>query len=91
MKEFIKGSVEHKVFYEISEDELNEIKINERGKGRCDVANYILYAYNNYIYKMNIGGICDFCKNVITFCSEGKKINGCKGYDFFDFVEKFRR
>ena len=68
MKEIKRNVTESKTLYEISEDELIEIKRKERAKGRQDVVEYIDFAFCNYIYKMNIGGVFSFIKSLIKFC-----------------------
>ncbi len=91
MKTIKRNITESKVFYEISEDELNEIRREERAKGRQDVAEYIDFAYCNYIYKMNIGGAIGFIERVIKFCRfEINNIDNHYKYNFFDFVKKYR-
>lgn len=92
MKAIKRSVTESKVFYEISEDELNKIKREERAKGRQDVAEYIDFAYCNYIYKINIGGAFDFIKDVIKFCRfEINNIDNNYKYNFFDFVKRYRK
>ena len=91
MKEIKRNAIESKTLYEISEDELIEIKRKERAKGRQDVAEYIDFAFCNYIYEMNTGGLISFIKNLIKFCRfEINNIDNHYKYNFFDFVKEYR-
>ena len=91
MKEIKRNVTESKTLYEISEDELIEIKRKERAKGRQDVVEYIDFAFCNYIYKMNIGGVFSFINSLIKFCRlEINNIDNHYKYNFFDFVKKYR-
>jgi len=56
LKKIEKNIVSSKVFYELSEEELDEMKAESRAAGRKDVAEYIFYALSNYVYELNIGG-----------------------------------
>ncbi len=90
MEKYKKEISVSKEFYELSEEELEEIKRKERVKGRAELADYIIYCYNNYIYKINsISVICDFLKEIIDFLvRDTNGISNMKKIDFFDYVEK---
>ena len=92
MKKIEKNSVSSKVFYELSEEELDEMKAESRAAGRKDVAEYIFYALSNYVYELNIGGVNSFMHELIPFLkrkSDGIRNHGM--YDFFEWCEKERR
>ena len=84
MKEIKRNVTESKTLYEISEDELIEIKRKERAKGRQDVVEYIDIAFCNYIYKMNIGGVFSFIKSLIKFCR--LEINNIDNHYKYNFL-----
>ena len=85
MKKIEKNIVSSKVFYELSEEELDEMKAESRAAGRKDVAEYIFYALSNYVYELNIGGV----NTVLKRKSDGIRNHGM--YDFFEWCEKERR
>ena len=92
MKKIEKNIVSSKVFYELSEEELDEMKAESRAAGRKDVAEYIFYALSNYVYELNIGGVNSFMHELIQFLkrkSDGIRNHGM--YDFFEWCEKERR
>lgn len=91
MKEIKRNVTELKTLYEISEDELIKIKRKERAKGRQDVAEYIDFAFCNYIYEMNIRGMMGFIERLIKFCRlEINNIDNYYKYNLSDFVKKYR-
>ena len=92
MKKIEKNIVSSKVFYELSEEELDEMKAESRAAGRKDVAEYIFYALSNYVYELNIGGVNSFMHELIPFLK--RKSDGIRNpgmYDFFEWCEKERR
>ena len=80
------------MFYELSEEELDEMKAESRAAGRKDVAEYIFYALSNYVYELNIGGVNSFMHELIPFLK--RKSDGIRNHgmnDFFEWCEKERR
>ena len=71
MKKYEKETVISEEFYEISKEELEKIKKQERARGRSD-SNNILFCYSNYILKINLGGLLEFLKEILGFLNREK-------------------
>lgn len=90
------------IFYEIAKEdfeklkdiiteEIEEIRREERNKGRDDVVNYIFFSAKNFHLEFNITGINSFVRGIICFvCGETDTIENVYGYSFWDYVEKYR-
>ena len=57
--------------YELTEDELEDLKNEWFNKGRKCVLNYIGECWNNYIWIKNIKGCSNFISDLLRFC-EGR-------------------
>lgn len=85
MKE--KESLKTIVFYELSEDDLNLIKRNERIKGRTEIINYIKFSLKYYPFKLNIAGTFNFINDLIAFLSNKNSfIQNVYKLSFNDFI-----
>ena len=89
MKKYEKQITVSKEFYEISKEELEKIKKAERVRGRAELADYILFCYSNYIFKINVGGVFEFLKEVLDFLTRKKdEISNKYEIDFFDYAKE---
>lgn len=73
--------------YELTEQELKELKDEYYNKGISDLKNYFLYCFGNTRYKFNYGYTMDRCVEITHFCAN--KTNGIenkKNITFQDFV-----
>lgn len=91
MKEIKKEVTTEQVVYEITKEELESIKIEERNKGRYDIIEYLCFAASHYIYKINIGGAVNFITDLSDFLSDKTNIiPNVYGYSFFEWMKKYR-
>ena len=91
MKEFKKNVVTEQIVYEITKEELNKIKEEERRKGRQDVIEYLSLTIQKYVLVFNLGGQLNWLKEAIDFLyGRTNSINNLCGYSFQDFVKKCR-
>ena len=67
MKEVKKEIITEQVIYEITKEELEEIKREERDKGRYDVADYLAFSIKNYRYELNLKGVTNLISDIIDF------------------------
>lgn len=89
MKKYKKETVISEEFYEISKEELEKIKKQERARGRSELAEYILFCYSNYILKMNLGGLLEFLKEILGFLNREKDgISNKYEISFFEYIKK---
>lgn len=89
MKKYEKQITVSEEFYEISKEELEKIKKAERVRGRVELADYILFCYSNYIFKINVGGVFEFLKEVLDFLARKKdKISNKYEIGFFDYAKE---
>lgn len=89
MKKYEKQITVSEEFYEISKEELEKIKKAERVRGRAELADYILFCYSNYTFKMNVGGVLEFFKELLAFLFRDKNgISNKRNIDFFDYAEE---
>lgn len=88
MKKYEKQITVSEEFYEISKEELEKIKKAERVRGRAELADYILFCYSNYIFKINVGGVFEFLKEVLDFLARKKdEISNKYEINFFDYAK----
>lgn len=93
MKEFEKEIVTKQTVtvYEITKEELEKIKEEERFKGRLDIIEYIRFSIKNFYLELNIAGTTEACCNIIDFINEKTNtIKNVYGYSFQDFLKKER-
>ena len=89
MKKYEKQITVSEEFYEISKEELEKIKKAERVRGRTELADYILFCYSNYIFKINVGGVFEFLKEVLDFLARKKdEISNKYEIGFFDYAKE---
>lgn len=91
MKEFEKEITQKQVMYEISKEELESIRREERNKGRDDILGYIGFSMKNYRYETTIAGIVNLVREVVDFVSNRTNtIQNVYGYSFSDYINKYR-
>ena len=91
MKEFEKEITTKHVVYEITKEELDKIKREERYKGRMDIIEYIRFSIKNFYLELNYKGTIEACCNVLDFINdETNTIKNVYGYSFQDFIKKER-
>ena len=91
MKEIKREVTTEQVVYEITKEELDSIKREERNKGRDDVLGYIGFSIKNYRYEITIAGIKNFVKELVDFLSDRTNtIQNIYGYSFWDYIKKYR-
>lgn len=92
MKEIKKEITTEQVVYEISKEELERIKREERNKGRDDMAGYLCFAIKNYYLEFNLAGICEIFADLSAFFNKDTvTIKNVYGYSFRDYVEIYRQ
>lgn len=91
MVEIEKEITQKQVIYEITKEELDAIKREERNKGRDDIAGYIAFSIKNFYLKMNFGGLCGFFSCLVDFINQdSSSIKNTYGYSFSDYMKKYR-
>ena len=91
MKEIKKEITTEKVVYEITKEELEKIKRDERSKGRYDVIDYLGFSLGNYRYKINFAGMRSLIENIVDFILDNtNNIENTYGYNFNEYVRKYR-
>lgn len=92
MKEFEKEIVTKKIVYEITKEELDEIKRAERNNGRYDVIEYLSFTINKYTLVFNLSGQLSWLNEAINFIyGRTNSIDNKYGYSFKDFIKKERK
>lgn len=87
MKEIKKEVIKEQIMYEITKEELETIKREERIKGRNDIISYFIFSIQNYYYQLNIRGMQLLIENIINFLSrETNTIQNAYGYSFRDYM-----
>lgn len=82
---------EEKIIIELTKEEFEKIKQEQRKLGRDDVAGYIAFSLKNYKLKMNLGGIFEFVHNLIDFLNKDTKyIPNTFEYTFSDYLNEYR-
>lgn len=91
MKEFEKEIVAKHTVYEITKEELDEIKRTERHKGRQDVIEYLSFTIKKYTLVFNLSGQLNWIKEAIDFLyGRTNSIGNMYRYSFKDFVKEER-
>lgn len=91
MKEIKREVTTEQVVYEITKEELEKIKIEERNKGRYDIIAYIGFSLKNFQYKLNFGGASEFISDLADFISDrSNTIRNSYKYSFWDFIKQYR-
>lgn len=89
MKEITKTEVKESIttIYEITKEELEQIKCEERRKGRNEIIDYLAFALKNYHYKLNLAGIKNLMEDITDFLSRrSNTIRNTYGYSFKDYI-----
>ena len=82
---------EKKTIIELTKDELEEIKQEQRKLGRDDIAGYIAFSLKNYKLKMNLGGVFEFVHSLIDFLNKDTEyISNTFEYTFSDYLNEYR-
>lgn len=91
MKEIKKEIITEQVIYEISKEELESIKRDERNNGRYDIIGYIGFALKNYRYELNLGGLSELVSDLCDFVTDKTNtIQNTYGYSFFEWLKRYR-
>lgn len=91
MKEIRKEITTEQIVYEITKEELEKIKRDERVNGRYDIIRYLIFTMQHYRYELNVGGMMKFIKELIQFLGgETNVIKNTFRYSFDDYVLKYR-
>lgn len=91
MKEFKKNIVTEHVVYEITKEELEKIKEEERRKGRQDVIEYLNLTIQKYVRVFNLSGQLNWLREAIDFLyGRTNSIDNLHGYSFQDFIKMCR-
>lgn len=93
MTEKVVQVTEERSIIELTKEELEEIKNEERLSGWNDVCQYINFCYDHYYYeKKSISAIFEFVKETIWFVRfERKYIKNTRRLDFFQWKDKYRQ
>ena len=91
MKEIKREITKEQVVYEITKEELEAIKIEERNKGRVDVLDYFIFSIKNYKYKINLKGMQNLIENIVDFLNnKTNTIENIYGYSFHDYINSIK-
>ena len=91
MKEFTRTIEKEQVVYEITQEELYEIKNKERIKGRYDIIEYVRFAFENYYLELNVRGKSRFVVDMFNcIVNEECVIKNIYNLSFKDYVKKYR-
>ena len=75
--------------YTFTESELKDLKCEEREYGSRKTREYIMFCYNNYIWKMNVGGAVSFIKDLFKFLTyETNSIPNYYGWSLFEWLKR---
>lgn len=89
MKEFEKESTIKKTVYEITKEELDEIKRVERNRGRQDIVSYLRFSIEHYTWKLNLKGQLNWLQECINFLHDKQGIiSNWYNYSFHDYIRK---
>lgn len=92
MKEFEKEITTKQIVYEITKEELDEIKRVERNNGRYDVIEYLSFTINKYALAFNLYGQLNWLREAINFLyGRTNSIDNIYGYSFKDFIRERRK
>lgn len=81
-------SIKKEKIYELTEDELKQIIKSSYELSRIHLKEYVYFCFNNYIYEMNIGGICKFCPEIFGLLSNNKIIRNKENLSYKDYKAK---
>lgn len=93
MKEFEKEIVTKQTVtvYEITKEELEKIKEEERYEGRQDVIEYIKFCAKYFTFNLNLPGIGKFVGCLGNFIhGRSNTIDNIYNYSFYDFIKEKR-
>lgn len=91
MKEIKSTIITEQTIYEITKDELDAIKRNERAEGRMDVAMYLSFAIKHYYCELNLFGVTSLLGDIVDFlCEKTNTIRNTYGYSFGEYIRKYR-
>ena len=89
MKEIKRQVVTEETVYEITAEELENIKKRARYQGRRDVIEYLKMTIQNYKYTFNLYGLAEFVSDLTDFLSGVSNIiPNTKSESFFDYIKK---
>lgn len=91
MKEFTRTVEKEQIVYEITKEELEEIKRKERDKGRYDIIEYARFAWENYCFELNVRGKHSYLVDMFNcIVNEEGVIKNIYNLSFKDYVAKYR-
>lgn len=91
VKEFTRTVEKEQTVYEITKEELDEIKRKARNNGRYDIIEYVIFAWNNYYLQLNVGGKHQFLIDMFNcIVNEEDTIKNIHNLSFKDYVKKYR-
>jgi len=88
MRKIEKSITTKQIIYELTKEELESIKAEERKKGQFDVISYIGFCWNNFIWKKNIAGVHEFVDSLLDFLNGYSGIKNTQNIDFSEYVSK---
>jgi hypothetical protein len=91
MREFTRTVEKEQTVYEITKEELEDIKREARNKGRYDVIEYVRFAWNNFYLELNLAGRQNFLIDMFNcIVNEEGIIKNMYNLSFKDYVKKYR-
>lgn len=86
-----KEITKNQIVYELTQEELNNIKREERNKGRHDVIGYLIFVLKHYRYELNIAGMRYFIFDLVDFLTgKTNTIQNICQYSFNDYLDDYR-
>lgn len=91
MTEIKREVVKEQIIYEITKEELDKIKKDERNKGRAEMISYIGFCLSNFPYKLNLGGVSEFISQLCDFIKGTTiGIENTYNYSFSDYIRSLK-
>lgn len=89
MKEITRRVEKEETVYELTAEELENIKKRARYQGRRDVIGYLQTAMKNYRYTLNLYGIVEFVSDLTDFLNGSTNIiPNTNSESFYDYMKK---
>jgi hypothetical protein len=88
MTEIKREVVKEQIIYEITKEELEQLKRDERIKGRHEVCDYIDFCLRNFRFELNVGGLCRLIPQLCDFIrGTSVGIENTYNYSFKDYIQ----
>ena len=91
MTEIKREVVKEQIIYEITKEELEQLKRDERNKGRDEMISYIGFCLSNFSYDLNLYGTSEFISQLCDFIKGTTiGIENTYNYSFRDYIRSLK-